>query len=175
MRAGVGPALRTGDHAAMTRIRLPVALLAGSMAVLAVVSLVALPAAAADLPFGGPANADGTLTVAPFAVNLAGAMPGDHLVSQSIAVPASHVGPYRLRAVPSGSDLLATAILVRVTTSGGALLYDGPLAGAAVTGEAPAAGDRLDLSLRLDAAAGNEVQGQQLAVSWTLQVTSGLD
>jgi hypothetical protein len=159
----------------MTRIRVPVALLAVLMAALAVVSLVALPAAAADLPFQGAGAAEAAVVLPgqPFALDVDGLMPGDDLGVQSVALPASHTGPYRLRAVTSGSDELARFVEVRVATSAGVLLYEGPLGAAVASGDSSGGGEALAVSLRLSPAAGNDVQGAQLAVRWELQGTDG--
>jgi hypothetical protein len=162
----------------MTRIRVPVAMLALSMAVLAVVSLVVLPAAAADLPFqGGAGGAQGAadLPGEPLAVDIDGLMPGDDLPAQSVALPTSHQGPFRLRAATSGSDALARFVDVRIVTSSGVVLYEGPILDAVASGDASAAGSALAVSMRLSTAAGNDVQGAQLAVRWDLQVSDRLD
>jgi hypothetical protein len=161
----------------MTRIRVPVALLAVSMAALAVVSLVALPAAAADLPFQAAAAGDAATVVPgqPFTLNVDGLLPGDDLGVQSLALPASQPGPFRLRAVTSGSDELARFVRVRVATSGGVLLYEGPLAGAIASGDSSGGGEALAVSLRLSPDAGDDVQRARLAVRWDLRVTDELD
>jgi hypothetical protein len=176
MRPAVGPRAPRDEDSVMTRIRVPAALLALSMATLAVVSLVALPAAAADLPFQGatPAAGDAATPLA-FAVTIDGAMPGDTIAPATIALPPTHRGPFRLRAESSGSAALAELVHARITTDDGTVLYDGPLASAVASGDSANGGAVLSVALRLDAMAGNDVQGKRIAVQWHLQVADGLD
>jgi len=156
----------------MTRNRTTGAVLAGAMALLGLVGLVTLPVAAAELPFtSGGAPAAATTVV----VDADGLMPGDTLPAISVPVTADHRGPFGLRADVTGSAVFADAIHVHVVTAAGVVLFDGPLTGVAASGEAGPDGELLSVTMQVLTSAGNEIQGQRLAVDWRITETSGLD
>lgn len=143
---------------------------------LAALAAIAVPAAAADLPFrAGP-----TLTVSGTQpIEIGDLMPGDTLPAQTITIAATGTVRYTLRSRIAGSAALAHLVDVTIVSrTSGAVLYKGPLADAVIGTRAPSPPhtltDETDVLLVetwLPASAGNAVQGASLTIQWVVQAT----
>jgi hypothetical protein len=76
---------------------------------------------------------DLAVTASPTA-SLAGWMPGDTAVVQTIDLRATGAMHYQMKVTCSGSQELAQVLVVTITDQSGRVLYQGPLSGATVGG-----------------------------------------
>lgn len=108
-------------------------------------------------------------------VTVSGMVPGDLAPTQMIELRATGAMRYRMLVAYAGSQNLAEALVMTLTTADGSVMYRGPLAGAKVggtgwpSGADPALADgqmtTVLASVMLPLDAGNEVQGASLTFS----------
>ena len=102
-------------------------------------------------------------------------VPGDLAPTQTIELRATGAMRYRMLVAYAGSQNLAEALVMTLTTADGLVMYRGPLAGAKVGGTGwPSGADpalaygqmtTVLVSVMLPLDAGNEVQGASLTFS----------
>jgi hypothetical protein len=141
------------------------------------ISALAVPAAAADMPFHDAASftVGGTERL-----DIAGLMPGETMPAQVLTLHATGTVAYRLRPETEGSVALARTLHVRIVAeSTGLILYEGTLADAIVDATDASlqartlrdASERLVMTTSLPLSAGNDVQGATLTVYWIVDAT----